>query len=575
MPFDAITMAAVADEVEAAASSGRIQRILQPSPFAVALAAYTGGAQFWLVLSADPEHARAHMTREKQIKAFATPSAFVMLLRKYLEGARLLGATATRGERILTVRCRGANEIRLIAEVMGRHSNVILVDADDTILGAVKGVSPRQSSVRPIAPGLPYHTPPEQGRDTVIFPPGGRVDPYRSPGDFESLLGDVPASVPLRTALQGLLLGSNPFLVGQIMQRAGLPADKEVGRAAIAAVLAAAIEIYSLYATRAWQPCTFVNNRGRTDACPYPPVGVRDVEPVESISAALDVAASGRESQDAYSVARRRLIDDIGKRARALKGRLAALQEGLDAAAGADYVKEQGQLVLAYGYSVTTGADVLEIPDLHTSIPLDPRLSPADNAERLFKRYRKLRDARLKIPALQQATKQAVERLEEMSRFAQIAESDAALSEIRRDLEGDDRSEVGKHGTTRKRQGPPRYRFQDVTAVVGRNARENEEVTFKVARRDDLWLHARERTGAHVVLTGTGEVGDAVLEAAAELAAYFSDGRDDTGVDVDITQVRNVRKIPGGPPGRVTYGHFRTVRVLPSRGRWTPVARSR
>jgi len=239
MPFDAITMAAVADEVEAAASSGRIQRILQPSPFAVALAAYTGGAQFWLVLSADPEHARAHMTREKQIKAFATPSAFVMLLRKYLEGARLLGATATRGERILTVRCRGANEIRLIAEVMGRHSNVILVDADDTILGAVKGVSPRQSSVRPIAPGLLYHTPPEQGRDTVIFPPGGRVDPYRSPGNFESLLGDVPASVPLRTALQGLLLGSNPFLVGQIIQRAGLPADKEVGRAAIAAVLAA------------------------------------------------------------------------------------------------------------------------------------------------------------------------------------------------------------------------------------------------------------------------------------------------------------------------------------------------
>jgi predicted ribosome quality control (RQC) complex YloA/Tae2 family protein len=107
-------------------------------------------------------------------------------------------------------------------------------------------------------------------------------------------------------------------------------------------------------------------------------------------------------------------------------------------------------------------------------------------------------------------------------------------------------------------------------ALVGRNARENEQITFRLADRDDLWLHARERTGAHVVVSG-GAPPDDVLEAAAALAAYYSEGRSDSAVDVDVTEVRNVRKIPGGPPGRVTYRNFRTVRVAPTPGRWQPI----
>lgn len=570
MPFDAMTMAAVADEVQSAASEGRIQRILQPSVASVAMAVYANGRQHWLVLSADPQYARVYLSPGKLAKAFPTPSAFVMLLRKHLEGARLRQAWTTPGERVLTLDCWAGDQVRLIAEVMGRHSNIILVGPDDTVLGAVKIVSFRQSSVRPIAPGLPYRPPPPRERDTVIYAPGPRIDPSGSPGQFLLLLNQVPAGVPITTSLMGLLPGANPFLCEQIALRAGASAPAELATVDRARLAACAGELLSLYKSREWSPCTFKNDRKKDDFAPYVPLGVTDLHPATSMSAAVGAGVGDRESHDAYAMVRRALLDDIARRRRSVDARIASLREGLTAASEADRVMEQGQMVLAYGYSAAPGDTELEIPDLELTIPLNARMSPAENAERLFKRYRKLRDARVRIPVLLRDAERDAERLADTATFVRLAESEAALNDIRNELEGPTKAPGKKPEKGRKPRGPARFRLNGVTAIVGRNARENEEVTFRLARRDDLWLHARQRTGAHVVLQNTPETTPDILEAAARLAAYFSEGRNDTRVDVDVTPVRNVRKIPGGPPGRVTYSHFQTLHVEPSQEGWAP-----
>jgi predicted ribosome quality control (RQC) complex YloA/Tae2 family protein len=230
---------------------------------------------------------------------------------------------------------------------------------------------------------------------------------------------------------------------------------------------------------------------------------------------------------------------------------------------------EQGQLLLAYQYALKPGESRLEIPELEMTIPLDPTLSATDNAERLFRRYRKLRDAHSKIPPLIEEAEAEAARLADLEAFARLAESEADLRAVRRDLAGPPEEPAGKKPKADKRRGPARMALDGYTALVGRSARENEEVTFRLARRDDLWLHARERTGAHVILQGGGPDPPAgMVEAAAALAAYYSEGRSDSYVDVDVTPVRNVRKIPGGPAGRVTYHHFRTVRVKPSNEEW-------
>ncbi len=575
MPFDTMTMAAVVDEVNSATSGGRIQRIIQSSLASVGIAIYSGGTEQWLLLSADAQRARVHLSSLRLTKAFDTPSAFVMLLRKYLEGARVANVTQTAGERIFHLACRrGDHQPRLVAEVMGKHSNVILVDESNRVLGALKTITLRLSRVRPIMPGEPYRPPPVQERDSTLYPPGPRVNPYLDASSFGALLAGVPSGTVLRNALLGILPGGSPFLADQIALRAGSTPTAAVEAVDLAAIAKAAGQFFALYETRTWRPCTFSNQRGRIDVAPYIPVGMSDLQERPSMSLAVELSLGGDESRDRLGPARAAVLADLARLQRAADRKLTSLQQGLEASEDAETVMQWGQLVLAYQHAIVPRSTQLVIPELDVTIPLDPRLTPLENAERLFRRYRKLRDARKRLPALLAATEAQVARLQDAAVFAGLATSEADLRDLRNTLSPARQPAGTKHAktaNTRKRvpAGPARFSFDSYTALVGRNAQENEDVTFRLARRDDLWLHVRERTGAHVVLQSrSGEAPPEVVEHAARLAAYFSEGRSDTRVDVDVTLVRSVRKIPGGPPGRVTYRNFRTVRVEPGIAPW-------
>jgi predicted ribosome quality control (RQC) complex YloA/Tae2 family protein len=571
MPFDALVMAAVADELSNRLPGGQVQRIIQPSMYAVALSVYGGGSQHWLVLSADPQSARVHLSSDRLAKAFATPSGFVMVLRRYLEGSRVRSVVQVVDERIIRVECGRADErFALLSEVMGKHSNVMLLDTNDRILGAMKVVTSRQSRVRPILPGHAYQPPPPRPRDVALFGDGDRIDPRADSDQFVAMLSSAPAGTSLRTALLGLLPGAGPFLCEQIALSAGLAPTDRVGDVDLYAVTSATVDKLTLGDRHAWQPCTFTSPRGRADFTAFVPLSVADVQPRETISEAVEEALAAGESRDPLSNVRKSVLDGVVRAHRSASSRLRSLREGLESARDANEVMQRGQMVLAYAHSIPRGSDRLELPELDMSIALDPRLSAPENAERLFRRYRKLRDAAARLPAMIDVASSECERLDELSKFVAIAASESDLRSIESEARGREPAQDDARSKRPRRKGPPRYRYDSWTASAGRTAAENEEVTFRIASRDDLWLHARERTGAHVVVQGgTRGLPDDVLLAAASLAAFLSEGKEDTAVDVDVAAVRDVRKIPNGPPGRVTYRNFETVRAAPSMEGWT------
>lgn len=569
MPFDTMAMAAVADELSATLTGGRIQRIIQPSATSIALAVYADGAQRWLVLSADARFARVNLSSDRLAKAFASPSSFVMLLRKHLDGARIDDVRQVRGERVVIIRCVINDAVvELVAEAMGKHSNVILV-GDGKILGALKAIPHRQSRVRPVLPGLPFALPPTQPRNEDLYPPGPRIDPFVDLAAFQNTVGSLPPDTPLRTALLGILAGAGPFLATSIMLEAGANPSAHLADIDILALGHAAAKLYSLYSTHEWQPHTFTNSKGQRDFAPYPPPGVNDVAPAESMSAAIEACLGANESRDSLLSSRTVILGSIDRARRSAERRLASLREGLEAAAGAEGVMEQGQLILAYQYLIPPKATEVTIPDLDLTIQLDPALTPSANAERTFKRYHKLRDAARRVPALIADTERELGRLDDLRAFAEIATTESELRALAKEVQPIREEGKPSRKERDKPRGPARFAMGGHTAIVGRNALENEEVTFRLAGQDDLWLHVRERTGAHVVVqAGDRGAPDEIIQAAAELAAYYSEGRTDSGVDVDVARPRDVRKIPGGPPGRVTYRNFQTIRVRPSLGAW-------
>ncbi|HZU13564.1 MAG TPA: NFACT family protein [Chloroflexota bacterium] len=565
MPFDALTMAAARDDLAAAAEGGQIQKILQPAPLAVGLSVYRDGRRRWILLSADARAGRVAIVEDTLAKAFATPSPFIMLLRKHLEGKRIISLEQMPYERVLTF-TTGAepDAARLVVEIMGKHSNIILVGQGERILGAIKVVRPSESRVRPVTPGRLYVPPPAQPRDPV-FPPGPRLDPAACPSEVAESLAALPPSIPARQALLGLLAGCSPFLADDLLSSVATPAA-QIGEAPLGDLVTAARIRYSLWRSREWQPVTFLNARGKPDFAPFVPAVAADISEWPTISEAMEAAVAGTESHDALGTLRGEVTGEIEKALIQAQRRAASLAAGLEAAAAAEDVMARGQLVLAYLHAIPAGAASLDLPDLGITIPLDPALTAQQNSERLFRRYRKLRDARARLPAMVADAEKEIARLADLKAFVPLAISEADLRAIQRDLKPATPPSGKAAAKKQPKRGPARYRHGSVTALAGRSARENEEVTFRLAGRDDLWLHARERTGAHVIIPGTAAEEDVL--SAAQLAAHLSEARADTRVDVDVARVRDVRKIPGAAPGRVTYRAVRTVRVAPATDGW-------
>lgn len=586
MAYDSVTTAAVAAELHARLSHGRVDKIIQPSDHAVALLLRAGGANHWLLLSAHPQHARVALTHERLAKAHDEPSSFVMLLRKHLEGAALDGVEQAGYDRILRLRWRTrAAPWTLIAEVMGKHSNVILVDEKDTIFGAVKLITPALSRYRVVLPRHPYTPPPAQSRPSP-HDADPKLDPLTiTPSLLGTALADQPDTTPLATALVGALAGISPQLAKEVAYR--LAGDVAIPLGARPHLEAALTILHELMAPSAWQPSIARQNGAIAGWAAYP-LRQHGVEPefYSSIFDVLDSAYGDLESGDALGSVRAGLRATIAAQRTRLDKKVASLRAGLRPREEIDALRLQGEMVLAFAHDIAPGQRELRLDDPPLAIPLDPALTPAENAQALFHRYRKARDAAAKVPPLLDEAEQGLQFLDTALLFVEQASSPQQLKEIKDDLSAAGFGQPGakeqpqrpaakgKGGTYHPggKQAPvksaaPALRFttrDGLEVLVGRSARQNEVVTFDLATSGDLWFHARGLPGSHVLLKTRGRTPpDGSIEHAAALAAYYSRGRGSTTVAVDIVPIRNVRRVKGGKPGLVRISGETTLNVRP------------
>jgi predicted ribosome quality control (RQC) complex YloA/Tae2 family protein len=594
MYFDAITLAAVADELRATILDGRVQRVRLPSPLSVALEIFGRGRRHHLLLSAHPQWTRAHLSVAKPSRGVERDTPLLLLLRKYVVGGRVVAIEQPPLERVLLLSITkgpparntaeerepeadgwNAHEIdegeevteplrcELIVELMERRGNVILVGDDNIIMESARHITPRMSR-RPVQPHEPYELPPAQDKRDPrqataegirALLESGQRDPSTNPST--SAGGQA-----LARALVGAYRGLSPLAAREAVFRATGRADAAIALDLPYERIAEAVR--ALWSTP-WQPNLAFGADGPLAFAPYALTHLPRFEPQPSISTALDTFYSARERLTAHGqrldALRQQLLDARERIDRQRR----LLSEELERARDLDRLRWEGEMIYGFLHTIESGQTVLEVEGRR--IALDPARTPVENAKDRFHAYDKAKGALAGVPERLRAAETRLAGLDETLALLELAEGFEAIEGIAREAveQGYLREEAARKKPRARRQPPLRVESSDgYTIYVGRSAGQNEQVTFKLGAPDDLWLHARGIPGAHVIVKSGGrEPPERTLLEAAALAAYFSKARDEAGVDVEMSRRVLVRRVPGGPPGLVTYRAERTLRVAP------------
>ncbi len=564
MTFDTLTMTAVAGELQELVRV-RVQRIIQPSREEIALSFYHAGEEYSLLLSSHPHHSRVHLTRQRYRRP-EQPPPFCMLLRKYLAGARISSVFQPHLERVLMLHFEaheGLPPVKLIAEIMGRRSNIVLVDRDGMILGAVKTATREQNPRRAIMPGLPYaEVPPQLKLDP------GAVETKTLAAAMLPLLanGSSPEKALLKT-----VCGISPLASRELIYRSDW--DDQAPGGSIERLVRALRELFSGGGTNEAWLLPELNIYA-----PYPVTHLQDaaVQKFARMNELLDHFYGNLGRVEEERILQGQLRSRVNRRKTQLERKMKQQEEELQRAGEADRYRIYGETLLTYAAMVSRGADETTLPDLYhpeetITIPLDPSLDAGGNAQKYFRIYRKVSNSRKHL-------KKQIRRLrEELAYCRELLYTierggHASLTEIREELvESGYMKPASKGGLSRKkkqrRETPQPLSFKASSGskiLVGQNNRQNDYLTFKIAARRDIWLHAHGLPGSHVIIKGApGPPAESDLQEAALLAAYYSRGRDQSAVAVDYTKVRYLRRSPGGKPGFVLYDHFETVTVNP------------
>jgi len=586
--YDVLTIAAIVDECNSLLTNARIQQVLHVDARTIAFELYAARRRRWLVMSIHPDDAGFWLSTERIDADPERVSPLLLLLRKYARGGRIVSISQPPFERIIRLSIakptRATNrddEIEecddrdveltttdLYIELMGRRSNIILVDADGTILDAIKRVSPEMSRVRTIRPRQAYVAP----------PPQDRVDPTRA--EPAMLASDNPQQ-PVERRLIAAFQGMSPVLAREAASRANVDAAMPAAGADAVArdrVASAVREIFSPLATGAWSPWTYRRDDGLVDFSAIELRSLADQPGVTAMSAAsvleaAELAARAERAEAApqrHAARRERLLEEIDQARARIESRIHSLTQQATRAEEAEKWRAMGEAIYVHMGEIAPRQTLLRTDD-GLEIALDPALSPSQNAQELFERYRKAQSAEQNLPELLAAARQELGYLDQVRSMATLAEGFDDIEAVRLEwveqgiVAAKAPSRANRPRPSRQARRPRTYRTQaGDTIMAGRTGPQNEQVTFDLAGPGDLWLHARNMPGAHVILRSNGPVHDRAIEVAAALAAWYSDGRDSTTVEVDVTERRNVRKIKGAGPGMVTYRNERTLNVRPA-----------
>ena len=568
MPLDGLTLGFIARELQQTLGGARVERVTQPEKDMLLLALRNNGQNYKLILSASPSFARAHLTKGQFINPIDAPM-FCMLMRKHLSGGRLMEISQLNGDRVLLLRFEAQDELgvmhpyEMYLEAMGRHSNLTLV-RDGRIIDAIRHVTDDMSRVRQALPGLPFTLPPAQDK----LPPECATE--------AALLARLSGCTGrLDKALSGCISGLSAIAARELSFR--LTGAEQAELAAVQLPeLCARLSSFLSRLPQMGPPVLLLDENGLpADVFPflylsYPADRQRAAG---SLSAALDEYYDGRDRRDRVqqrSASLRRLVKTHLERC---EKKLALQEEELLNADKMEDYRVMGELLTAQLHLVPRGAQQVTLPDYYTGgtldIPLDVRLSPAQNAQRYFKRYQKARAAARLAAEQKEKTLSEIRLLEEALVGLESSENEDDLNDVRRMLT--EAGVIKKTAAERKKQpksqrqsAPMRFNAADGTEIaVGKNALQNERLTLS-ARGEDIWLHAKDMPGSHVIIRAEGrEVSDDTLLTAARLAAFYSKAHG-VAVPVDYTLRKFVKKPSGAPPGFVNYTRQKTLIITVS-----------
>ncbi|WP_306980805.1 Rqc2 family fibronectin-binding protein [Alkalicoccobacillus murimartini] len=560
MSFDGVMTRAVIHECAEQLANGRISKIYQPYKTELIFTIRANGQNHSLLLSANANFARAHLTAEKYDNP-SVPPMFCMLLRKHLEGGIIRSIKQDQLDRIIHLDITNKDELgdekerRLIIEIMGRHSNIMLIDPEtQVIIDSIKHVRLDQSSYRTVGPGQVYKRPPEQLKMDLT---AATEDDVLKRIDFNA--------GKLAGQLVDQFAGLSPLLSNEIVFQAGM-ANRETLPKAFMSVLAPILR-------HDYQPEMVITDKKEYfSSIPLTHVEGKRLS-FPSISALLDryfygKAERDRVRQQAFDL-ERFLRNEWQKNKRKLK----KLRKTLTDADQAAVYQKSGELLTANLYQIKKGDSSVDVIDYYAedgqtmTIELDPRKSPSDNAQAYFKRYNKAKKSILAVQQQLTLTEKEMDYLDGLLQQMDSA-SPRDLQEIREELmeEGYIKRKQSKKPHKKKKEVKPQLeRYVSTTGLeflVGKNNTQNEYLTNRMARQDEIWFHTKDIPGSHVVIRST-EPDEQTIKEAATVAAFFSKARLSSSVPVDYTRIRHVKKPNGAKPGYVTYDSQTTVFVTP------------
>ncbi|KAF1308468.1 Rqc2 family fibronectin-binding protein FbpA [Streptococcus sanguinis] len=539
MSFDGFFLHHMTEELRRELLGGRIQKINQPFEQELVLQIRSNRQSHKLLLSAHSVFGRVQLT-DTTFENPAVPNTFIMVMRKYLQGAVIEAIQQVENDRILEISVSNKNEIgdsvavTLVIEIMGKHSNIILLDkASDKIIEAIKHVGFSQNSYRTILPGSTYVAPPQTGS----------LNPF-TVGDeklFEILHTEDLESKRLQQIFQGLGRDTATELSGR------LTADKlKTFRAFFASPTQPSLT------EKSFSALLFSDSKTQ----------------MSTLSELLDTFYKDKAERDRVNQQASELIRRVENELEKNRKKLGKQEEELLATENAEEFRQKGELLTTFLHLVPNDQNQVELDNYYTGekiiISLDKALTPNQNAQRYFKRYQKLKEAVKHLTSLIEETRATILYLESVE-TALAQASLTKIAEIREELIQTGFIRRRQREKIQKRQKPEKYLATDGQTIilVGRNNLQNDELTFKMAKKDELWFHAKDIPGSHVVITGNLQPSDEVKTDAAELAAYFSKARLSNLVQVDMIETRKLNKPTGGKPGFVTYTGQKTLRVTP------------
>ena len=540
MSFDGFFLHHMVEELRRELVNGRIQKINQPFEQELVLQIRSNRQSHRLLLSAHPVFGRIQLT-QTTFENPAQPSTFIMVLRKYLQGALIESIEQVENDRIVEMTVSNKNEIgdhiqaTLIIEIMGKHSNILLVDkSSHKILEVIKHVGFSQNSYRTLLPGSTYIAPPSTES----------LNPFTIKDEklFEILQTQETTAKNLQSLFQGLGRDTANELENILVS------DK--------------LSTFRNFFNQETKPCLT-----ETSFSPVP-FANRVGEPFTSLSDLLDTYYKDKAERDRVKQQASELIRRVENELQKNRHKLKKQEKELLATDNAEEFRQKGELLTTFLHQVPNDQDQVILDNYYTNQPitiaLDKALTPNQNAQRYFKRYQKFKEAVKYLTDLIEETKATILYLESVETVLNQAGLEE-IAEIREELIQTGFIRRRQREKIQKRKKPEQYLASDGKTIiyVGRNNLQNEELTFKMARKEELWFHAKDIPGSHVVISGNLDPSDEVKTDAAELAAYFSQGRLSNLVQVDMIEVKKLNKPTGGKPGFVTYTGQKTLRVTP------------